>query len=110
MEANEPEKKIPSTAAKATRREAKVDSRSLIQRRAQLAFLVMQGTKCHVRQLNAIKSMGEVLTSVNGIKEVGTLLGLLDIGVDEQGVSFGVDVLHHDLEAVEATGLGDLDL
>lgn len=54
--------------------------------------------------------MGEALTGVNGIKEVSTLFGLLDIGVDEQGVGLGVDVLHHDLEAVEATGLGDLDL
>jgi hypothetical protein len=44
MEAKEPEKKIPSTAAKATRREAKVDSVSLIQRMAQSAFLAMQGT------------------------------------------------------------------
>lgn len=50
------------------------------------------------------------LTSINGIEEVGTLLGLLDVGVDKQGVGLGVDVLHHDLEAVEATGLGDLDL
>ena len=51
-----------------------------------------------------------MLTGVNGIEEVGALLGLLDISVDEQGVGLGVDVLHHDLEAVEATGLGNLDL
>lgn len=54
--------------------------------------------------------MGESLTSVNSIEEVGTLLGLLDVGIDEQRVGFRVDVLHHDLEAVEATGLGDLNL
>jgi hypothetical protein len=44
MEAKEPLKKIPSTAAKATRRLAKVEFLSEIQRRAQSAFLRMQGT------------------------------------------------------------------
>lgn len=43
MEANEPEKKIPSTAAKAMSRSAKVDRSSEIHLRAQLAFLAMQG-------------------------------------------------------------------
>ncbi len=47
---------------------------------------------------------------VDGIKEVLTLLGVLDIGIDEERVCLGVDVLHHDLEAVEAAGLGSLDL
>ena len=46
IEANEPLKKIPSTAAKATRREAKVDSLSVIHLRAQSAFLRMHGTGC----------------------------------------------------------------
>lgn len=49
-------------------------------------------------------------TGVNSIEEVGALLGLLDVGVNEQRVGLGVDVLHHDLEAVEAAGLRDLDL
>jgi hypothetical protein len=44
MEAKAPLKKMPSTAAKATRREPKVEDLSLIQRRAQSAFLRMQGT------------------------------------------------------------------
>ena len=44
MEANEPLKKIPSTAAKATRRWAKVESLSWIHLMAQSAFLRMQGT------------------------------------------------------------------
>jgi hypothetical protein len=44
MDAKAPEKKIPSTAAKATRREAKVEFLSVIHRRAQSAFLRMQGT------------------------------------------------------------------
>lgn len=47
---------------------------------------------------------------LNGVEEVAALAVLLDVGVDEQGVGLGVDVLHHDLEAVEASSLGDLDL
>jgi len=43
MDANEPEKKIPSTAAKAMRRSANEDCSSEIQRRAQSAFFLMQG-------------------------------------------------------------------
>lgn len=46
---------------------------------------------------------------VDGVEEIGTLGGLLNVGVDEKGVSLGVNVLHHDLEAVEAARLGDLD-
>lgn len=49
-------------------------------------------------------------TSVNSIKQEGSLLGLLDVRVDEKRVCFGVDVLHHDLETVETTRLGNLDL
>ena len=44
MDANEPEKKIPSTAAKATRRSAKLEFWSAIQRRAHSALALMQGT------------------------------------------------------------------
>ena len=44
MEAKEPLKKIPSTAAKATRREANVEFLSWIHLMAQSAFLRMQGT------------------------------------------------------------------
>jgi hypothetical protein len=50
------------------------------------------------------------LTGVNGIEKICALLGLLDIGINEQRVGLGVDVLHHDLETVEATSLGDLNL
>lgn len=49
-------------------------------------------------------------TGINGIEKVGALLGLLNIGINEQGVGLGVDVLHHDLETVEAAGLRNLDL
>jgi secreted protein with Ig-like and vWFA domain len=53
---------------------------------------------------------GVMHTGVNGIEEVGTLLGLLDVGINEERVGLGVDVLHHDLKTVEAAGLGDLNL
>ena len=45
MDANDPEKKIPSTAAKATRRSANVEFLSAIQRRAHSAFALIQGTR-----------------------------------------------------------------
>jgi hypothetical protein len=51
MDAKEPEKKIPSTAAKATRRVAKVEFLSEIHRRAQSAFLRMQGTVRRVKRV-----------------------------------------------------------
>jgi len=35
---------------------------------------------------------------------------LLDVCVDEEEVSFGVDVLHHDLEAIEAVSFSGPDL
>lgn len=35
---------------------------------------------------------------------------LLDVGINEQRVGLGVDVLHHDLETIEASCLGDLHL
>jgi hypothetical protein len=48
------------------------------------------------------------LTGINGIKEVCPLGLLLDVCVDQEGVGLRVDVLHHDLETVEASRLGDL--
>lgn len=50
------------------------------------------------------------LTGIDGVEEVGALGGLLDVGINEERVSFGVDVLHHDLEAVEAARFGNLNL
>ena len=38
------------------------------------------------------------------------MLWLTDVGVDEQAVHLGVDVLHHDLEAIETASLGYLNL
>jgi len=47
---------------------------------------------------------------MHGAEEMLLLLGVLDVGIDEEGVSLGVDVLHHHLEAVKGTSLGDLHL
>lgn len=47
-------------------------------------------------------------TSINGIKEVCALLGLLDVSVNQERVGLGVNVLNHDLETIEAAGLGNL--
>lgn len=35
---------------------------------------------------------------------------LLDVCVDEKRICLGVDVLHHNLETIEASSLGDLNL
>ncbi len=50
------------------------------------------------------------LTGVNCVEKVGALLLLFDVGVDEKRVCLRVDVLHHDLKAIEASRLGYLDL
>ena len=49
------------------------------------------------------------LTGVYRVEKVCSLLLLFDICVDEEGISLGMDVLHHDLEAVEAAGFWDLN-
>ena len=67
-----------------------------------------------VRGLNPFESpfglhldAGDVLY---GLEQELFLLSVLDVGVNEDRVSLGVDVLHHHLEAVEAPSLWDLDL
>ena len=50
------------------------------------------------------------LTGVNSFEEICSLFVILDICVYEQGVGLGVDVLHHDLEAIETACLGYLYL
>ena len=45
------------------------------------------------------------LTVVNGVEQVGALPGLADVCVDEQRVCLRVNVLHHDLETIEASRL-----
>ena len=49
------------------------------------------------------------LTVVDGVEEICALFLLFDVSVDEQRICLGVNILHHDLEAVEATCFGDLD-
>lgn len=46
----------------------------------------------------------------NGGKEVVLLIGVLDVGIDEERVGLRVHVLHGDLEAIEAPRLRDLHL
>ena len=47
---------------------------------------------------------------VHGVKEVLVLRGVLDVSIDEEQVSLGMDILHYSLEAIEAVSLGGLDL
>jgi hypothetical protein len=92
----DPEKKIPSTAAKAISRSAKVDLVSEIHLRAQSAFLAIQGTdSIATRSVYCSRSgrQSRLLTSINGVKQVGPSCRVLDVSVDEQRVGFRVDVL-----------------
>ena len=54
--------------------------------------------------------LADARDGIDGVEEVSPLRGLLDVSVDKEGVGLGVNVLHHDLETVEAASLGDLDL
>jgi hypothetical protein len=103
IDANDPEKKIPSTAAKAMRRSANVEFLSAIQRRAHSAFALIQGTMF----VNDKVLQGNY-TGFDCIKEVGALTRFFNIGVNQERVGFRMDVLHHDLEAIETSGLGNL--
>ncbi len=46
---------------------------------------------------------------LNGIEKVSLFVLVLDVSVNEEGVSLGMDVFHGDLEAIKASGLRDLD-
>ena len=92
MAAKEPEKKMPSTAAKA------------MMRLAEGRVLVGDPLEGPVRFL------GDARHGLDGVEEKLPLGGILDVGVDEEGVHLGVDVLHRHLEAVEAPGLRHLHL
>lgn len=50
-----------------------------------------------------------ILTVLNGVEEVCALLGLADQCLDQQRVCLGMDVLHGDLEPVEASSFGSLN-
>jgi hypothetical protein len=47
---------------------------------------------------------------LDGLEQALLLGGVADVGLDQHAVGLAVDVLHRDLEAVEAAGLGDLDV
>jgi hypothetical protein len=94
MDANEPEKKMPSTAANATRRSPKTEQSSEIQVSAHSAFFWMQGTarRNMVRRVRReVKAARR--TGLDCVEELGALLGLANVGVDEERVDLGVDVL-----------------
>lgn len=57
-----------------------------------------------------VSLLSDAGNGINSVEEVGSLGRLLDVGVNEQGIGLGVNVLHHDLESVEASSLRDLDL
>ena len=46
----------------------------------------------------------------HGVEEVLALHGVLDVSIDEERVSLGMDILHYNLEAIEAVSLSSLDL
>jgi len=53
--------------------------------------------------------LGDAGDGVYGTEQVVLFGGVFDVGFQEEAVHLGVDVLDGDLEAVESTGLGDLD-
>jgi hypothetical protein len=85
MKVNEPEKKVPSTAANAIRRSPKVDCSSEIHWRAHSALGLIQG-------MIPIAS-----------KRKSRSAGSFDV-CDEKRVGLGVDVLPYNLEEVHLLG------
>ena len=70
----------------------------------------MQGTKVVLGWVGVGYQGKAKLTGLDGIEEVGPLSGLLDVCINQERVCLRVDVLHHDLETVEAPSFGDLNL
>ena len=54
--------------------------------------------------------LADAIHVVNGVKKVILFGRVLDVGVNQQGIGLGMDVLHHNLKTIEATGFGVLDL
>jgi hypothetical protein len=78
-----PLKKMPSTAANATRRSAN-ELVSLIQTKSPLGLLT------------------NGRNGLDGVEQIDFGVGILDVRVDQQRVGFGVHVFHRDLKAIEA--------
>jgi hypothetical protein len=108
MEQNEPEKKIPSTAAKATRRSAnEVDE--LIHLKAQFAFCLMHGIVSMALNIFAFsvgswgsrssQHMNQQATTTSGVETtfITDPATDLDVGIEQERVGLRVDVLHHQL-------------
>jgi hypothetical protein len=116
MDAKLPEKKIPSTAAKATTLSPKVAELELIQFKAQSAFFFTQGKvsmALNKYSLQAIVGSSFLHLIYHEIirmklKRLVPLLGFLDVGVDEETVHLRVNVFNGDLEAIKTPGFGDL--
>ena len=72
--------------------------------------LLLNARNCEMALVYCKYNLETILTCLNSVEEVGSLGLLLDVGVDEERVSLRVDVLHHDLEAVEASSFRNLDL
>lgn len=48
--------------------------------------------------------------SLDGVEKLVLLFGVTNVGIDQQTVGFGVDVLHRHLESVETTRFRKLNL
>ena len=68
----------------------------------------MHGTKTRQKTFNRVRYAK--LTGLNGVEEICALSLLLNVCIDEERVCFGMNVLHHDLETVEASSLWYLNL
>ena len=70
---------------------------------------------CKCRTLVRGPTEGPICLALNerncfdGVEEVIVLGGVLDVSIDEEIAGFGVDILHHDLETIEAARLGHLN-
>lgn len=92
----------PENGCKRTREEDTLDGGECNQSLAEACMLVGNPCKGPIRlALNARNCL-------DGVEKVVSLNGVFDIGVDEEGISFRVNILHHDLETIEAAGLSSL--
>lgn len=87
---NVPEKKIPSTAAKAISRSPKIERSSEIHLRAQSAFFLMQGTgesNLYQRIHLDDKLIERERTSLYGLEELVALFRFTDVCIDQKRVN-----------------------
>jgi len=53
--------------------------------------------------------VSDCLNVGDGIEEIVFLVGILDVGVYKQGISFRVNVFHGNLKAIKTSGFGYLN-